>query len=568
MAGEAPTGETEDTASDATADEQPADTQDDIADEAPASETEDTSSDASADEQPADTQSDVPEDAPASENEDTAPDANADEQPAETQDDMADEVPTGESEENKQNDTEGEAQETGQCPKCGKPIDQCTCTGDEGDDTQDVGQCPKCGKPIDQCTCTDDDVPSSETENVAPDANADEQPVDTQDDLASAKNTVDANEGATDNPSNIKTEDKPSDTVSNANKESWNYDEWGPNPFADTKALARGEVADHVFNNEDVDDINRANLKLEDLSKNDYEKLKQTNPQRASQLLTDYNDRNIMPDDLSSRPRHLDIDNNNGLYVVDKDLSANKATMRDIATGKEYSVYPNPMDRVSHMAGQQGQNDLGMHQDCGIASTAKGINDIYGKNVTSENRLANYAYDTHNCSIEKKPDGTVDIYNSGGTWEGNVKDFYNANGLTADMYVKDNVPTPDYIASRLKNGDVATLAVNHDLMWNWDKAQAFNPANVDATRYATDPSYARHVNDLMKMKTGGVFQADHFVNVSNAVYDKNGALTHFIVSDTGNGTTRMIDKDYLYRAYNGGGKISVTAQGCVIAGRR
>lgn len=105
-------------------------------------------------------------------------------------------------------------------------------------------------------------------------------------------------------------------------------------------------------------------------------------------------------------------------------------------------------------------------------------------------------------------------------------------------------------------------------MWNWDKAQAFNPANVDANRYATDPRYARHVDDLMKMQNGGVFQADHFVNVSNAVYDKNGALTHFIVSDTGNGTTRMIEKDYLYRAYNGGGRISVAAQGCVIAGRR
>ena len=395
----------------------------------------------------------------------------------------------------------------------------------------------------------------------------DKQPDAAQDDMAADETPVDETEDTFPDAS-ADTQDNPSEGNSNSHKESWNYDEWGPNPFADDKALARGEVADHVFNDKDVDDINRANLKLEDLSKNDYENLKRTNPQKASQLLTDYNDRNILPDDLSNHPRHLDIENNNGLYIVDKDLSADKATMRDIATGQEYSVYPNPMDRVSHMAGQQGQNDLGMHQDCGIASTAKGINDIYGKNVTSENRLANYAYDTHNCSIKNKPDGTIDIYNSGGTWEGNVKDFYNANGLSADMYVKDNVPSPDYIASRLKNGDVATLAVNHDLMWNWDKAQAFNPANVDANRYATDPRYARHVDDLMKMQNGGVFQADHFVNVSNAVYDKNGALTHFIVSDTGNGTTRMIEKDYLYRAYNGGGRISVAAQGCVIAGRR
>ncbi len=445
--------------------------QDDMADETPVDKAEDTAPDASADEQSIDTQDDTTDKTPAGETEDTAPDANVDEQPDDTQNDMVDEDPT------------------------------------------------------------------SETEDTVPDASAD-------------------------------TQDNLSKDNSNSHKESWNYDEWGPNPFADDKALARGEVADHVFNDKDVDDINRANLKLEDLSKNDYENLKQTNPQKASQLLTDYNDRNIMPDDLSSYSRHLDVENNDGLYVVDKDLSVDKATMRDVATGQEYSVYPNPMDRVSHMAGKQGQNDLGMRQDCGIASTAKGINDIYGKNVTSENRLANYAYDTHNCSIKNKPDGTDDIYNSGGTWEGNVKDFYNANGLSADMYVKDNVPSPDYIASRLKNGDVATLAVNHNLMWNWDKAQAFNPANVDTNRYATDPNYARYVDDLTKIQNGGVFQADHFVNVSNAVYDKNGVLTHFIVSDTGNGTTRMIEKDYLYRAYNGGGRISVSAQGCVIAGRR
>lgn len=73
---------------------------------------------------------------------------------------------------------------------------------------------------------------------------------------------------------------------------------------------------------------------------------------------------------------------------------------------------------------------------------------------------------------------------------------------------------------------------------------------------------------MMKMQNGGTFKADHFVNVSNAVYDKNGSLTHFIVSDTGNGTTKMVDKDYLFRAYNGSGNISVSARGCVIAGRK
>lgn len=106
-------------------------------------------------------------------------------------------------------------------------------------------------------------------------------------------------------------------------------------------------------------------------------------------------------------------------------------------------------------------------------------------------------------------------------------------------------------------------------MWNYDKAQAFNPSMIDPARYATDSSYASRIDTYMDMHDGvGTYRADHFVNVSNAVYDSNGALSHFIVSDTGNGTTKMIPKDYFQRAYNGLGNISVSAQGCVIAERR
>ena len=337
-------------------------------------------------------------------------------------------------------------------------------------------------------------------------------------------------------------------------------------PLSGTGGETKGGIFSSINDlnpNPDLDDV-----KLEDLSQDDYERIKANDPQRASRLLTDYNDRNIPQDDLSELPRQLKIDNNDGLSVIDEELTAEKAVMRDATTGDEYTVYPNPMRRISHMEGMQGQNDLGMHQDCGIASTAKGINDLYGKKVTNENRLADYAFNTDNCSIERNYDGSIDIYNSGGTWEANVKDFYNANGLDADMYVEDSMPSPEALAERLKNGDVATLAVNHDLMWSWDEAMAFQPEMVNEDRYANDLRYAQRVDDLMKMKDGGIFKADHYVNVSNAVYDQNGALTHFIVSDTGNGTTKMIDKNYLFRAYNGIGNIGVSARGCVIAGRR
>ena len=224
------------------------------------------------------------------------------------------------------------------------------------------------------------------------------------------------------------------------------------------------------------------------------------------------------------------------------------------------------------MAGQQGQNNVGMHQDCGIASTAKGINDIYGKEVTSENRLVDYAKETGNCDLSeavKYPDGTVDYSECGGTVEDNVRNLYNANGIDATSYTGNNVPNLDTLADSLKDGGVATVAVNHDLLWNYDKAQSFNPSMVDPTRYNSDAAYASRVDTYMDMHDGvGNFRADHFVNVSNAVYDSDGKLSHFVVSDTGNGTTKMIPVDYFQRAYNGLGNISVSAQGCVIGRRR
>ena len=342
--------------------------------------------------------------------------------------------------------------------------------------------------------------------------------------------------------------------------------------LVDSEALSNGKIPDEIFKDTtDLWDVTN-DTKLEDLSKSNFEQLQTINPERASQMVTEYNDRHIPFDDLSELPRSLPLDNASDMKVIDDELSLDKATIRDMTTGQEYTVYPNPLGRASHMEGKQGQNDIGMHQDCGIASTAKGINDWYGKNVTTENRLADFAKQTGNCDLSeavKKPDGTIDYSECGGTVEDNVRRFYNANGIDATAYTGNDVPAIEALANSLKDGGVATVAVNHDLMWNYDKAQAFNPSMIDPARYATDSSYASRIDTYMDMHDGvGTYRADHFVNVSNAVYDSNGVLSHFIVSDTGNGTTKMIPKDYFQRAYNGLGNISVSAQGCVIAERR
>ena len=205
MADEAPAGETEDTTPDASADEQPADTQDDMTDEAPAGETEDTAPDASADEQPADTQDDMTDEAPAGETEDTAPDASADEQPADTQDDMADEAPAAETE-----DTASDA------------------SADE--------------QPVDTQDETEDEAPAGETEDTAPDASANEQPAD-------AKNEDGANDTNW-NPFKPKKEAKPT--------ADWNEDEWGPNPFA--RDMAPRTDTDSKEYSSMVDALEKANV--------------------------------------------------------------------------------------------------------------------------------------------------------------------------------------------------------------------------------------------------------------------------------------------------------------------
>ena len=342
--------------------------------------------------------------------------------------------------------------------------------------------------------------------------------------------------------------------------------------LVDSEALSNGRVPNDIFTGTtNIWDVTN-HTKLEDLSNADYNQLCTLNRVRASQMVTDYNDRHIPADDLSELPRTLPLDNASNIEVVDSELSADKATILDTTTGKEYTAYPNPIGRTSHMEGQQGQNDVGMLQDCGIASTAKGINDLYGKKVTTENRLADFAKQTGNCDLSeaiKYPDGTIDYSDCGGTVEDNVREFYNANGIDATAYTGNGVPTIDTLADSLKDGGVATVAVNHDLLWNYDEAQEFDPSMIDQARYASDSAYASRIDTYMDMHDGvGTYRADHFVNVSNAVYDSNGVLSHFIVSDTGNGTTKMIPKDYFQRAYYGLGNIRVSAKGCVIAERR
>ena len=323
--------------------------------------------------------------------------------------------------------------------------------------------------------------------------------------------------------------------------------------------LANGRVPQDIFSKESTPDLGEK--RLEDFTQKEYARMVKKDPERASQLLTDFNNRSIKADDVNKLNRGLYFTNGDRYQVVDKELSNCSARIKDSVTGIEYNVYPNPMKRMVHFDGDQGQNDIGMRQDCGIASTAKSINDLYEKRVTCENRLANYARKTNNCEM-------CGFKRSkwGGTVESNVANFYRANGIECDVYEGDKIPELSILGEALKNGGSSTVAVSSDLLWLYGDSQKFDASTVDTVRYERDSEYARRIDTLIDIKSNNkTFEADHFVNVSNAVYDDNNNLTHFIVSDTGNGTTKMISLEDFQRAYNGLGNFRVRNQGCVIA---
>ena len=332
----------------------------------------------------------------------------------------------------------------------------------------------------------------------------------------------------------------------------------------DTKSpyYAKNPVSEHQRNEMYNREMERG-LKLEDFTKEDFVKLEEKNPQFGQKLRNDYLERNTELRDLESMPRQLDIYNKPNMHVLDEPLQKDFATVKDMDSGKTYTIKPSPVDRCNSMPGIQGQNELGIEEDCGLASTAKGINDALGKDITSESRTAAYAMETNNCETQEE-----DNRDNGGTIESNIVNLMHAYNLDTEAY-SGHVPSVEYLASQLQSGTCETVAVNADLLWHADELDRFDITQVDSERLSSDYEYRNWVERMMDLQNGGVFQADHFVNVSNAVYDEKGTLESLIVCDTGNGTTKMIDIAAFARAYRGDGdKYYISAAGAVIGRRR
>ena len=316
-------------------------------------------------------------------------------------------------------------------------------------------------------------------------------------------------------------------------------------------------------------------LKLEDFTKADFESLKETNPMAANKLMTEYIDRNTSPIDINSiepTENGREIELTDGIIAVtDQEVSREFANIKDFSDGKEYTVYPNPLSRQPGFDITQGQNSMGLEQDCGLASSSEAINGILEKRIVSENSNVELANKIQNFEYEYKPqldkDGNImrdeygevittdeiDWANSGGTVEKNIGRIFDAYNIKSDIYEGDNVPSSNKMAEALKSGDQIVAAVNSDLFWNEG-----DPREI--------PGFFDNMEqDQINEWKAGVCKADHYVNVYAAYYDKTtGELTGFMVKDTGAGRNEMVSLDRFERAFNGDKTFDVGAQGCVI----
>ena len=316
-------------------------------------------------------------------------------------------------------------------------------------------------------------------------------------------------------------------------------------------------------------------LKLEDFSKSEFEKLQRDNPMAANKLMTEFVDRkspavDVNAPTLTENGRELRLTDST-YAITDEPCSKESASMKDLSTGKEYTVYPNPLSRISPYDIKQGNNSLGMEQDCGLASGSEAINGLYGKKIASEefntdlaNKLENFEYAykplrdnegkvMRNEFGEPLLSDEIDWENSGGTNEQNVKRMFDSYNIPSDAFSGMRTPNPEYLAESLKSGDNVVAAVNSDLFWHKGDPRD-NPGFLSGMSDS----------DAQLWKEGKCY-ADHFVNVYAACYDKEtGDLAGFMVKDTGAGRDGMVPLDHFKRAFNGDDRFTVMAQGCVV----
>ena len=152
-------------------------------------------------------------------------------------------------------------------------------------------------------------------------------------------------------------------------------------------------------------------------------------------------------------------------------------------------------DKYGDFNHQQGDNDLGFKQDCGLCSSQDVLNQ-FGVQV-DENDVVHHAVDNNECQVVPG-----DFSQSGGTtadWQANVLSDY---GVPAHV---ENGGSLDALAANIQEGHGVIIEVNAGVLWD------------DANSYGDGSS-------------------NHAITVTGAVRDPSTSeITGFIVNDSGDG---------------------------------
>jgi hypothetical protein len=162
--------------------------------------------------------------------------------------------------------------------------------------------------------------------------------------------------------------------------------------------------------------------------------------------------------------------------------------------GREVLIIGDP-DGYADFNHQQGDNDLGFQQDCGLCSSQDVLNQ-FGIDVT-ENDVVHHAVENGECDVNP-----TDAANSGGTtadWQANLLSDY---GVPAHV---ENGGSIDDLANNITDGHSVIIEVNAGTLWN------------DANSY-------------------GDGSANHAITVTGVVRDPaTSEITGFFVNDSGDG---------------------------------
>ena len=169
---------------------------------------------------------------------------------------------------------------------------------------------------------------------------------------------------------------------------------------------------------------------------------------------------------------------------------------------------------------QQGINEFGYQGTCGPTSQANAINQLFGTNEMTENKVLSVAIDNNLCQTH----GALD--NCGGTSTEQFMELYNkmkeqlGDKFDTELYEYGNVLDANQVAERLENGDVINVAVDACALWD----------------------QPREYTNFLGVRQDD-FYSDHWITVTGVERMDNGTIKGFDIIDSGGGESYVsLDK--------------------------